>query len=227
MVAFFFITSNAEAAGTCAAGSARTSQDYAFTDAVATYGAVGQIERRDPQLCTGTSGAFTNAFTMVAGHNSAEGYAQVGFAHYRKFNGNTGFYWFSEWASCDTCIPLQKFFPGDTQTYYWKVSYNFTYNRFSMIRGSSSLDNTGSFDPFAHWTTPFAIYFAAETTNTQSDVIGTQADAAGFNGLQRRHGDGTWGSISDLTLPTPQNSGRYHNKWGVKPQLFYVWTYPL
>ena len=162
---------------------------------------------------------------MLVGASGSDGWAQIGYGNWSGVDGQNGMHTFTQYTQCATCSPSTGYYAAPDTGYYYKVSYNFTNHDLSLIRGSTSYAIT-PWDPFSYWSTPFRDQYQAETYHTQTDTIGTQSNAASFNGIQKRLADGSWASDSNLALGTPSAS-RYYNEWGSQPSLFYVWTYPL
>lgn len=222
VVAAISFPSSSLAAGTC--GTAGNYFDNALSSGTATYGDSANIELQTPALCSGAQ-SFSVAWTMLTGASNSDGWAQIGYGNWSGVDGQTGMHTFTQYIQCATCTPSTGYYAPPDTGYYYKVSYNFTNQDLSMIRGSTSYAIT-PWNPFSYWSTPFRDQYAAETHHTESDTIGTQSNAASFGGIQKRLSDGTWASDSNLTLQTP-GASRYYNEWGTKPSLFYVWTYPL
>jgi hypothetical protein len=162
---------------------------------------------------------------MLVGKNSGNRYAQIGYGYFRNYFGQTGLFTFTQYRQCLTCDPATRYADPPTTGYFYKVSYNFTEKRLSMIRGSTSFAVT-PWDPFSFWATPFQSQYMGETNYRESDVIGIQSTAASFGGIEKRNGDGSWSTDPNLKL-VPSTGPRYHSKWGQQPTLFYIWTFPL
>jgi hypothetical protein len=84
------------------------------------------------------------------------------------------------------------------------------------------------FNPFNYWFT-LQGQLGGEVNNTWSDIPGVLSDNVGLSGIKKRTGSGnSWVAYGTYELDLNATSHcRFHNQWGNRPVLVYIWTHPL
>jgi hypothetical protein len=184
------------------------------------YGASANIQPFNPAICGSSS--FGAAWSMETGNAASDGYAQAG---YGNFQGS--YVVFSQWTVLYSGPYHTKYFAAPSGTAQYWVSYNFSNGHLYMNKGVTTLDQT-TFDPAVSWTGPWIPEFFGETKHCESDVPGVAGNRVAYTSVQKMARDGTWSSISSLSLPSPNcTSSRYHRNWSVQPTSFQIYTDPL
>gem|GEM_PF-2522002 len=184
------------------------------------YGASANIQPFKPAICGSSS--FGAAWSMESGKAAADGWAQVG---YGNFQGS--YLVFSQWTQSYFGPYHTKYFAAPSGTAQYWVNYNFSNGHLYMNKGLTTLDQT-TFDPAVSWTGPWIPEFLGETNHCESDVPGVAGNRVAYTSVKKMARDGTWSSISSLSLPTPDcTNSRYHRNWSVQPTSFQIYTDPL
>ncbi len=203
---------------------------------LSTYGIKADLEYQTTMtLCTGQANETSStAWVMIAGGQPAtDGWAQIGYGNFRYYTPDyvLGYHIFCQWTPHSNPVTLTtKYYPPNPTTTNFRVFFNSYHNFLAMqVNGSPTYTNSEchtDFDPFSLWTTPFWNQAGGEAAEPATDMVGRVSDAEQFANVQMLNApypNGTWGSISDLTLLC-SSSLKFNNKWGQRPTLFYVWT---
>jgi hypothetical protein len=182
------------------------------------YGASASIQAYKPALCGSSSAGV--AWSMESGQSPTDGWAQVG---YGNFGGS--YEVFTQWTRSYFSVPNTKYFAAPSGTAQYWVSYNFNQGLLYMNKGVTTLAVT-NFDPAVYWSGPWIPQFFGETRHCESDVPGVAGNRVAFTSVRKMARDGTWSSISSLTLPAADCT-RYHRNWSTQPTSFQIYTDPL
>ena len=187
------------------------------------YAARATITERNIALCSNALGATSGAaaWTMLAGADGVDGYAQIGYAELAPGSVTQRFWEYSPDSETWTRTMFANIVAGTTHTY--SVVYSFTDGRVRMIFDGVTKATTPFSIEFGVWPTPWEGQWFGETLDRGDDMPGISTAKARFQsiGVVIQHGGGY---VNPRNPQLPTLLPFYKFSWVTYPTTFEIWT---
>lgn len=210
------------------------------------FGVSARIETNQPDLCgaDASSSGSSGPWAMVAARSKtyptsdlALGYAQAGYQQTGSasgFYGMTGIYTFSQYTkkcsstlSCGTTANFVTKFSAAPSGPTVYSAIQFSDGLVHMHAGDRHIDQTG-YSPTGVWQPAWQGQFYGETTETESDQVGTASDPTTFDQIKKYSSSGSGSNFVSIPADTDYPSN-YHSQSSATVAagvVLNIWTAP-